>query len=811
MTRRLERLGRASASHPGRTILIWLLVAVAVGVAGAVAGGEFNDNFKIPGAQSQEAIDRLQSDFPQVAGSTNNEVVFHARTGTLGEPQYQAAIAAAIQNATKLTHVVAVVPPVPGHTLSADGTTGFATVAYDLAAVDLKNGDFGLLEDAMAPATRAGLEVEYGGDLVSLAQAPNVGASDQIGLAVALLILIIAFGSVVAAGLPIGTAIVGLIVGLATVKLLAAFFNVPSTAPIIGTMIGLGVGIDYALFVITRHRENLLGGAAVVDSAGHTNATAGQSVLFAGTTVVIAICGLALAGIPFVASLGFATAVIVAVAVAAALTLMPAFLGLVGMRINSWELPWTKRHQAEARAGSHRETFWGRWADHVGRRPLRYAVISLAVLLTLAAPMLSMRLGQTDAGTLPTSSTQRRAYDLLSKAFGAGFNGPLELVVELPAQVDSAAVSARIASAVGADPDIAAVTPPTVSPSKRTLLLSAVPRSAPEAAATSALVKRLRATVLPKATEGTGATALVTGSTAVFIDLSDKIAGRLPIFIFGVVALSFLLLLVVFRSILVPLKAAIMNVLSICAAYGVVVAVFQWGWLKGLFGLQTTVPIVSFVPMMMFAILFGLSMDYEVFLLSRIREEYLTTHDNHFSVVDGLAHTAQVITSAAVIMVSVFASFLLVNDPTVKMMGLGLAVAVFVDASLIRMVLVPATMALLGDANWWLPKSLERVLPHLDIEGTSVPPVAHPFGDDDGDGHSRPLHAHSRWGSLTDEELTLAHLVGEGLTDDQIAERLSVPASDVEADVAAIRDKLGLASRDAVGVEARRRSGGVRR
>ena len=744
MTRRLERLGRASASHPGRTILIWLLVAVALGVAGVVAGGEFNDNFKIPGAQSQTAIDRLQADFPQAAGSTNNEVVFHARTGTLADPQDQAAIAASLQNASKLEHVVAVVPPVPGHTLSPDGTTGFATVAYDLAAVDLKNGDFGLLEDAMAPATRAGLEVEYGGDLVSLAQAPDVGASDQIGIAAALLILIIAFGSVVAAGLPIGTAIVGLIVGLATVKLLASFFNVPSTAPILGTMIGLGVGIDYALFVITRHRENLLGGAAVVDSVGHTNATAGQSVLFAGTTVVIAICGLALAGIPFVASLGFATAVIVAVAVAAALTLMPAFLGLVGMRINSWELPWTRRHQAEARAGSHRETFWGRWADHVGRRPLRYAIVSLAVLLTLAAPMLSMRLGQTDAGTLPKSSTQRRAYDLLSKAFGPGFNGPLTLVLEVPSTVDTSVVVARVAPAVAFDPDIATVSPPTVSPSKRTVLLSAVPRSAPEAAATSTLVKRLRATVLPKATAGTGATALVTGSTAVFIDLSDKIAGRLPVFIFGVVALSFLLLLVVFRSILVPLKAAILNVLSICAAYGVVVAVFQWGWLKGLFGLQTTVPIVSFVPMMMFAILFGLSMDYEVFLLSRIREEYLATHDNHFSVVDGLAHTAQVITSAAVIMVSVFASFLLVNDPTVKMMGLGLAVAVFVDASLIRMVLVPATMALLGDANWWLPRSLDRVLPHLDIEGTSVPPVAHAgdgaAGGGDGD-VSRPAVA----------------------------------------------------------------------
>ena len=721
MTGRLERLGRASARHPRRAIFLWILAAVILGVAGYAAGGEFNDNYKIPGAQSQAAIDRLQADFPVAAGSTNNQIVLHVHTGTLAAPAVQNAIAASLQHVSKLKHVVAVVPPIPGRTVSADGAIGFATVAFDLSAVDLKNGEFEQMEDAMAPAKAAGAEVEFGGDLVSLAEAPEIGVSDRIGLAAALLVLIIAFGSVVAAGLPIGTAIVGLLVGLAAVKLLSAFFNVPSTAPILGTMIGLGVGIDYALFVITRHRENLLGGADVIDSIGHTNATAGQSVLFAGTTVVIAICGLALAGIPFVASLGFATAVVVAVAVLAALTLMPAFLGLAGNRINSLELPWTRRHQAEERAGAHRETFWARWADHVGRRPLRYAIGALVILLTLAAPLLSMRLGQTDAGTLPKSSTQRKAYDLLSQGFGPGFNGPLSLVVELPVGGDKSVVD-RIGPAVSADPDVAAVTPPTYSPSGNTGLLSAIPKSAPEAAATSSLVRRLRDTVLPEATKGSGATALVTGTTAVFIDLSDRIAGRLPFFIGGVVALSFLLLLVVFRSVLVPLKAAILNVLSICAAYGVVVAVFQWGWLKGLFGLETTVPIVSFVPMMMFAILFGLSMDYEVFLLSRIREEYLATGDNHFSVVDGLAHTAEVITSAAVIMVAVFASFLLVNDPTVKMIGLGLAVAVLVDASLIRMVLVPATMALLAPANWWLPKRLDRILPHLDIEGSSVPP-----------------------------------------------------------------------------------------
>jgi RND superfamily putative drug exporter len=716
MTTRLDRLGRAAARHPWRAIAVWVLVAVGLVVGGSAAGGEFNDNYKIPGVQSQAAIDRLQADFPAAAGSTNNQIVFHAPTGTLASPRNETAIAQSLAAIQKLPHVVGVVPPTPGRTVSPDGTTGFATVAFDVAAVDLKNAEFDQLAAAMAPARSAGLEVEYGGDLVSLAQAPSVGSSDKIGLAAALIVLLIAFGSVVAAGLPIGTAIVGLAVGLSLVRLLAAFFNVPSVTPILGTMIGLGVGIDYALFVITRHRENLAAGLDVVDSVGRTSATAGQSVLFAGTTVVIAICGLALAGVPFVASLGFATAVVVAVAVSTALTLMPALLSLVGTHINSWELPWVKRHQAQARAGEQREGMWARWANRVGRRPWPYAIVALLILLTLAAPLVRLRLGEADAGTLPTTSTQRRAYDLLSQAFGSGFNGPLTIVVELPT-AGNEAVMQRLIPAVSADPNVAAVSPPILSPSGRTALLTAIPKTSPQAAATTSLVNRLRSSVLPEATRGSGATALVTGSTAVFIDLSARIAGRLPLFIAGVVALSFVLLLVVFRSILVPLQAAVMNILSIGAAYGVVVAVFEWGWAKSLFGLQSTVPIVSFVPMMMFAILFGLSMDYEVFLMSRVREQWVATGDNRASVVQGLASTARVITSAAIIMVSVFLSFLLVNDPTVKMIGLGLAAAVFVDATVIRMVLVPAVMALLGKANWWVPRPLDRVLPHLDFEG----------------------------------------------------------------------------------------------
>jgi RND superfamily putative drug exporter len=478
---------------------------------------------------------------------------------------------------------------------------------------------------------------------------------------------------------------------------------------------------------------------------------------------------------------------------------MPALLGLVGPHINSWELPWTKRHQAEAREGEQREGMWARWANRVGRRPWPYAIVSLAVLITLAIPLFSIRLGQTDAGTLPTSSTQRRAYDLLSQAFGPGFNGPLTLVVELPSPGDQS-VMARLVPAVSATPDVAVVSPPVLSPSGRTALLTAIPKSSPQAEATTTLVHPLRDSVLPKATSGSGATALVTGSTAVFIDLSARIASRIPVFIAGVVGLSFLLLLVVFRSVLVPLQAAVMNILSIGAAYGVVVAVFQWGWAKGLFGLQSTVPIVSFVPMMMFAILFGLSMDYEVFLMSRVREKWVATGDNRASVVGGLASTARVITSAAIIMVSVFLSFLLVDDPTVKMIGLGLASAVFVDATVIRMVLVPATMALLGRANWWVPRPLDRVLPHLDFEGGATPAT-----DGNGNGHGLPLHAASAWGHLTEDELEVAHLVGDGLSDEEIGQRLGVSRHHAEATVADLCRKLG-ETRAAVGAEARRRA-----
>ena len=522
--------------------------------------------------------------------------------------------------------------------------------------------------------------------------------------------LLVAFGSVVAMGLPIVTALMGIFVGAAAVGVLSAVMNVPEFSMILCMMIGLGVGIDYALFIVTRHRQHLHEGMSVEDAAGTATATAGQAVLFAGTTVVIAILGLFLAGLPAISAMGVSVALVVAVAMAAAITLLPGLLGLAGSKIDKLSI-----HRKSHVTKPAHETLSGRWAHHVGSHSVRYALVSLGLLCTIAVPALSMRIGAPDDGNAAKHTTQRTGYDELARGFGPGFNGPIQVVVEVPARTDLAAV-AHVHDALQADPGIGAVTAPVFNPAGDTAVLTANPTTSPQDARTDALVHHLRSDVLPNAVDGTDARVSLTGR-AMATDLSDRLTSRLPLFIVAIVAMSFLLLMVVFRSVLVPLKAAIMNLLSIAAAYGVLVAVFQWGWGNELIGLHSTMPINPFLPLMMFAILFGLSMDYEVFLLSRVREEYLATGDNHAAVVRGLSSTARVITSAALIMISVFGAFVLTDDPNGKLFGVGLAVAVFLDATLIRMVLVPATMTLVGRANWWLPGWLDRILPHLDLEG----------------------------------------------------------------------------------------------
>ncbi|HEU5083397.1 MAG TPA: MMPL family transporter [Acidimicrobiales bacterium] len=706
MSRWLHHLGVLAARHRRSVVALWVVAILGVVGLDRLVGAEEVDDFSVPGVESATAVDLLDERFPERAGATAM-VVFHVEDGAVAD--HSAAITASVEEIRAMPSVLQVTEPLAGpRSVSADGATAFAAVQLDAPVADLGRDVLEELEATAAPAVEAGVQVELGGELPTVLKERSTGPAEAIGIIAALVILFVAFRSVFAMGLPLVTAVAGLLVGLSSVGLLAGVVEIPSIAPHLGTMIGLGVGIDYALFVLSRHRDNLGAGMGIEESIGRTNATAGQAVVFAGGTVVVAILGLQLAGIPFVAALGWSAALVVAVAVVVAVTLLPAFLALAGTRM----APRPRQLVGEGRAGG-----WVRWAHWVAHRPWRSAVAATLVLLVLAVPLTDMRLGQADAGTDPESTTHRRAYDMLADGFGDGFNGPLLVVVDLAGADEPDAVLASLGESLGALDGVAAVSPPERNAAGDTAVVTVVPTSKPQDQATTDLVHQLRDAAIPAVVDGTGAEAYVGGPTAGYIDQSDKIAGRLPWFIATVVLLSFVLLTMVFRSVLVPLKAALLNLLSIGAAYGVVVAVFQWGWGRTLIGLDEAVPIASFVPMMMFAILFGLSMDYEVFILSRIREEHLRGHSNIDSVVEGLGATAKVITAAALIMISVFLGFVASDDPVVKMMGVGLATAVAVDATVVRMVLVPATMALVGEANWWLPRWLDRLLPVIDVEG----------------------------------------------------------------------------------------------
>ncbi|HZP89903.1 MAG TPA: MMPL family transporter [Actinomycetota bacterium] len=719
LTTGLYRLGRGAARRRWLVLGLWVVVAAAVFAAGRAAGPALVDDFRIPGSEAQRAVDVLRARFPEQAGTTAT-IVFHARTGTLAAPAAMAAIEQTLERAAALPHVIGVDDPTAtgGEAgISPDRTIAFATVHYDEGLTELGRPAADRLSTVVAPARAAGLQVELGGPLVEFTHLPEPRGSEVVGLSAAVVVLFLAFGSLAAMGLPVVTALLGLGASLAIVWLLSHAGEIPTLTPTLATMLGLGVGIDYSLFIVTRFREGLARGLEVDDAIGRAVATAGQAVLFAGFTVTVAIWGLWVSGIPFIGLIGSVASIAVLVAVVAALTLLPALLGILGRRVDALGIGWLRRRSQADHPG-----VWARWARVVAAHPWRSLVAGLAVVGTLMVPMFSMRLGL-EVGVAGKDTTQARAAALIARGFGPGVNGPLLLVVELPASGGSASLQA-IAGRVSSDPDVAAVTQPVVSADGRTAVLTAIPRSARGSQATGDLVERLRERVLPPIERDTGARVLVGGATALFVDLKSLVAGRLIPLIATVVALSFVLLLLVFRSILVPLKAAIVNGLSIAAAYGAVVAAFQWGWGDRVLGLGGPVPIVSFVPMVMFAILFGLSMDYEVFLLSRVREEYLVDRDTVESVATGIRSTARVITSAALVMIAVFLSFVLNESSTVKMIGFGLAVAVLVDATVVRIVLVPSTMVLLGHANWWLPAWLNRILPGLDIEGEgSLPPI----------------------------------------------------------------------------------------
>jgi RND superfamily putative drug exporter len=705
MHRVTRRIGDASARRPWVTIGAWAVaVAIVVGLAGT-AGGTFADDLVAPGSQSEQAMVLLEERFPEAAGGSAM-AVFAAPAGERLE-RHRPAVDGAVARIAGVEHVATVADPFAAGTVSPDGRIGFAAITFDRPSTELGPAPLAALADALAPARAAGVAAELGGDAAFINAQTETSGAEAVGLLAALVVLVVGFGTVVAALVPIALTLVAVAVGLGGITLLANAMNVSSAAPTIGAMIGLGVGIDYALFVMARYREHRAAGQDNPTALSGAMGSAGSAVLLAGGTVVVAMAALVLTGLGFLASIGLSTSLVVLFAVATALTLLPALLSLLGNRVDAGRLIGRRRP-----LGNARDTAWWRFAHRVSGRPWPYLAAALMVLLMLAAPALAMRTSFPDAGDDPTSTTHRRAYDLLADGFGPGFNAPLLLVADLRRLgVDATAIPA-LAERVAADPGIAVVGEPRTSPAGDTVVLPAIPTTAPADPETSATLGRVRDLV--------PANVAVSGLTAMTDDLTRQLSDTLPIFVAAILTASFLLLMVVFRSVAVPLKAAVMNLLSIGGAYGVVVAVFQWGWLGDLFNLDGTYLIASPLPTIFFAVLFGLSMDYEVFLLSRIREEYDATGENTESVARGTAATGRVITSAALIMTAVFLSFVADPSPLVKMLGLGLSTAIVLDATIVRMVAVPATMALMGRANWWLPRWLDRRLPRVTVEGADA-------------------------------------------------------------------------------------------
>ncbi|MDG1366408.1 MAG: MMPL family transporter [Acidimicrobiales bacterium] len=708
MSTALYRLGRFAARRPWTVLGIWFVIAAIVIVSSATGGKEFEDTFTVPGLDSDEALVLLEEAQSDEAGVSAQIIVAStdADSTIVEQPSQVEAVRA---DFASLDDVIGVTPA----QFSPDGTVALLRVRYP-ATAQLSVETLEDLKELQAELDGSNdLQIEASGELFFTFEEPETGTGEMIGIVAAIVILLVAFSSVIAMGLPIGTALFGLALGVSAMGLINYLLDIPSWAPQMAAMVGIGVGIDYALFLVTRHREYLSQGMTVEESVGRAVATAGQAVIFAGGTVVIAILGLAVAGIPFMTAAGVATSLVVLIMVVAAVTLLPAFLGVAGHKINGIR---ASRRRVINPGISPR---WEAWGAHVSRHAWKYAVGVTAGLLMLSAPVLALELGFPDDGNLPEDRTERQAFDLTTEAFGVGFSGPLLIAVDTGGDAE---LIIQLAAAVEADDNIAAVQASAPAAGSNVVTLLAYPYTSPQDAETYETVQRLRADVFPTVV-GADQRAHIGGQTASFGDVGNQIEQRLPWFISAVVFLSFFLLTGVFRSPIVALKAAILNLLSIGAAYGVLVMVFQWGWGIELLGLQETVPIVSFIPMFMFAILFGLSMDYEVFLLSRVREEYVQSGNNDQSVIHGIASTARVITSAALIMISVFGGFVLGPDPAIKMVGLGLATAIFVDATIVRIILVPATMKLMGDFNWWIPAWLDRLIPEIDIEGDSALPA----------------------------------------------------------------------------------------
>jgi RND superfamily putative drug exporter len=702
-------------------VIGWLALLIgALGLSAAV-GTNFASDFSLPGTESQRAADLLKRDFPAQAGDSD-QIVLAVHEGTVTDAAVRSRVVPMLTAVGRLPHVTGVTSPYTAEGASAispDGKVAFATLTFDERANVLPTS---ATERVIRVAKSVGspkLQVALGGDAIEQVQGPSLGTATVVGLLAAMIVLFLTFGSLIAMGLPIITALLGLGTGIGLAGLASRIIVMPDFATQLAAMIGLGVGIDYALFIVTRFRENYLLDGDIQGAILGAMDTAGRAVLFAGITVIIALMGQFALGVEFLYGLAIASSLAVLMTMLAALTFLPAFLSRYGERIGRRRGRQARNQQATAAP----PRFWGPWSAFIQRHPWEGTIAGLAIMLTLCAPALALRLGNSDAGNNPPGQTTREAYDLLAKGFGPGSNGPLQVVASLPRANDAATLTS-IASALRASGDVASVSAPRISPRGLTAVFDVYPRSAPQALATTELVNTLRKRILPPVAASTAATLLVGGTNATTIDFTHVLSTKLPLFIAVVVLLSALLLLVVFRSLVIALQAAVMNLLSIGASLGVVVAIFQWGWLGSIFNVKGA-PIEAFIPVLLFAIVFGLSMDYEVFLISRVHEEWTRTHDPHEAVRHGLASSGRVITAAATIMICVFLSFVVGNnDRVLQLFGLSLATAVFLDAFVVRSLLLPSVLQLLGQRTWALPSWLETRLPHIAIDRDSGTPPA---------------------------------------------------------------------------------------
>jgi RND superfamily putative drug exporter len=719
----LARWARFAVRRKWPVIGGWVAIIAVLAMLSTQFGGDYDPSFTIPNVESQAALDLLEERFPEVSGDSAT-IVFQAADG-IGAPDVSARIGEVVAAVGQVPEVVAVTPPVAeAGSVSADGTIGFATVQFDKPSMELDPANIESMLQIVDGAQAEGFVVEAGGQPVATVEtAVESTTSELIGIGVAMVILLVMFGSVVAMGLPIVTAIVGLGLALLAAPLFANVFTMSDAVTLAFiSMLGLGVGIDYALFIVNRYRDALLGGRSTEDAAVRAIDTSGRAVIFAGVTVAIALLGLLVIRIPFVTGLGIAGAIVVVMSVLVSIFLMPAVLGIVGTSVLRWKVP------GLGRVSHGRNSFWYRWGAGIQKRPGLISAIVIAVLLIGTIPFFDMRLGLSDAGNNSEETHTRRAYDLLAEGFGPGLNGPLLVVLDQEAGLDGETMTA-LAGAIGQTEGVAFVSPPMPNAENDAAIMQVIPTSSPQDEATAELVDRLRESTIADALAGSGMDAYVGGSTAANVDLSGKIAERMPLFFIVVIGLSLVLLTAVFRSVVVPLKAALMNLLSIGVSFGAVVAVFQWGWFGDLIGVSATGPVESFLPMILFGIVFGLSMDYEVFLLSRVHEEYTHTGNARRAMLDGIDGSGKVIAAAGGIMAAVFFAFVLGDARVIKELGFGLGVAVVVDAFIVRLILVPAVMTLLDRRAWYMPAWLDRILPKLNVEGESsddaLPPAAH--------------------------------------------------------------------------------------